>query len=55
MNEFVLVVLFMFSGNAYTGVEMQEFIGKAQCEYAAKIIKQRGHVVDAFCLNKRGV
>jgi len=49
---YVLIVLWYVGGAAYTGVAMQEFSTAAQCQYAVKLIKERGHVDDAFCIKK---
>jgi len=49
---YVLIVLWCLGNSTYTGVAMQEFSTAAQCQYAVKLIKERGGVNDAFCIKK---
>lgn len=49
----VLVVInFPMFNSSTTIITMQEFNSMKQCQYVAQLIKNKGVVTNAFCVNK---
>jgi hypothetical protein len=53
MNTLILIVVLASYGGRNTTVTMQEFNSMAQCQYAAKLIRESAQrIISIQCINK---